>query len=170
MIKRALNWARNILLFRIIYPWVKHGRNVHVQFSSVFFSPRKHIVMGDNVGIGQFCVFNTDIDIGSNVLIAAHVGIIARDAHETHHIGIPMFDAPRGDRLHVKVDDDVWIGFGAIILSGVTIGRGAIVAAGAVVTRDVLPYAVVGGNPASVLRMRFNQSQIECHEATLYGA
>lgn len=54
------------------------------------------------------------------------------------------------------MEDDVWIATNALILSGVTIGRGAIVAAGAVVVKDVPPYAIVGGNPAKILKYRFS--------------
>lgn len=61
---------------------------------------------------------------------------------------------------NIIVDDDVWIGFNAIILSGVHIGQGAIVAAGAVVTKDVPPYAIVGGVPAKVIRYRFDEDMI----------
>jgi virginiamycin A acetyltransferase len=53
------------------------------------------------------------------------------------------------------VENDVWIGHDAVIMPGVRIGAGAIVAASSVVTRDVPPYAVVGGNPASIIRMRY---------------
>ncbi|MBW9054846.1 CatB-related O-acetyltransferase [Rhizobium mesosinicum] len=53
------------------------------------------------------------------------------------------------------VEHDVWIGHDAVIMPGVRIGAGAIVAASSVVTRDVPPYAVVGGNPASIIRMRY---------------
>lgn len=60
--------------------------------------------------------------------------------------------ARRGDTV---VGDDVWLGFEARVLPGVTIGHGAIVGACAVVSRDVPPYAVVAGNPAQVVRMRF---------------
>ena len=54
----------------------------------------------------------------------------------------------------VTVEDEAWIGYGAIILSGVTIGKSSIVAAGSVVTHDIPPYAIAGGNPAKVIRYR----------------
>ncbi len=56
----------------------------------------------------------------------------------------------------VEIGHDVWIGSGALIMSGVTIGNGAVIAAAAVVTRDVAPYAVVGGNPAREVSLRFS--------------
>lgn len=56
----------------------------------------------------------------------------------------------------IIIGDDVWIGQNAVILSGVTIGQGAVVAAGAVVSKDVPPYAIVGGVPAKVLKFRFS--------------
>ena len=58
----------------------------------------------------------------------------------------------------IVVGDDVWIGENAIVCSGVAIGQGAIVAAGAIVTKDVEPYAIVGGNPAKVIKYRFDES------------
>jgi tetrahydrodipicolinate N-succinyltransferase len=61
----------------------------------------------------------------------------------------------------IVVDDDVWIGYRAMILSGVHIGQGAVVAAGAVVTKDVPPYAIVGGVPAKVIKYRFSPEVIE---------
>ncbi len=56
----------------------------------------------------------------------------------------------------VKIGNDVWIGYGATILSGVTIGDGAVIGAKAVVAKDVQPYSIVVGNPAAILRKRFN--------------
>jgi virginiamycin A acetyltransferase len=75
--------------------------------------------------------------------------------------------APHADALSkgdIAVGHDVWIGVGAMILSGVKIGNGAIVAAGAVVTKDVPPYSIVGGVPAKVIRMRLSDSQIAALE------
>lgn len=71
---------------------------------------------------------------------------------------IEGFPSSRGD---VNIGHDVWIGLGATILSGVTIGDGAAVGAKAVVAADVPPYAVVAGNPAGVVRMRFDEATVE---------
>lgn len=69
-----------------------------------------------------------------------------------------QWPVPTGDTI---VGSDVWACENCIILPGVTVGHGAIVAAGAVVTRDVPPYAIVGGNPAKIIRYRFDEAQRE---------
>ena len=61
----------------------------------------------------------------------------------------------------IVVDDDVWFGYGSTILSGVHIGQGAVIAAGAIVTKDVPPYAIVGGSPAKIIKYRFEQEIIQ---------
>jgi virginiamycin A acetyltransferase len=71
---------------------------------------------------------------------------------------IVMSAPSRGDTV---VGHDVWLGYSALVLPGVTIGHGAVVAAASVVTRDVPPYAVVAGNPARVVRSRFSEHDVE---------
>lgn len=169
MVRRFFNELRNILLFRVIYPWVRYGRNVHVQTTTRFFSPHRITVLGDDVGIGHNCIIHTDLIIGNCVMLASHVGLIGRDDHTTNQVGLTMFHSPRGDKYRIVIEDDVWIGFGAIVLSGVTIGRGSIVAAGSLVANDVKPYSIVAGVPAIIIKMRFTEEEIARHEKVLYG-
>ena len=64
-------------------------------------------------------------------------------------------------KYFVEIGNDVWIGYNVLLISGVHIGDGAVIAAGAVVTKDVPPYAIVGGIPARIIRYRFNQEEID---------
>jgi len=100
--------------------------------------------LGDNVSIGEFTHIRASggVTIGSRVLIASHAVITSRGhPKELPRYGV-IVDAP------VRIDDDVWIGAGAIILPGAHIHRGAIVAAGAVVTGNVDEMSIFGGVPA----------------------
>ena len=166
-IKSLLNRVRNLLLFGLRYRWIRHGRNVHCQWSTTFWSPHRHIVLGDNVGIQLHCMFLCDVEIGSNVLIASFSAFVNSDDHVYDIVGKTMLDSGRGDKHKIVVEDDVWIGHGAIVLSPARIGRGAIVAAGSVVSKDVPRYAIVGGVPARVIKMRFTPEQIVEHERIL---
>ena len=75
-----------------------------------------------------------------------------------------MWHGERGDNGVTIIEDDVWIGTGSIIMSGITIGRGSIVAAGAVVTKSIPPCEIWGGNPAKKIKNRFNNTEdIEKH-------
>ncbi|MFL6024493.1 MAG: CatB-related O-acetyltransferase [Marmoricola sp.] len=81
-------------------------------------------------------------------LLHAHEAEDGSWVHAENHVA---------DRGPVVIGSDVWVGFEAVIMSGVTIGHGAAVAARAMVTKDVEPYAVVGGNPARLIRYRFDE-------------
>ena len=106
-------------------------------------------------------------------MFGPHVLVVTGD-HRTDVIGRYLDSVtdeeklPENDKDVVIVGDN-WIGAHVIILKGVTVGRGAIVAAGAVVTRDVPPYAIVGGCPAKVIKYRFTEKEIAVHENKLYG-
>lgn len=129
----------------------------------------------DNVTVGKMSygalniqsLFEQDgekLIIGNYVSIAPGAQFLLGVNHQTETLStFPLFSRlvkPSNRDALVKgplvIEDEVWIGTNAIILSGITIGKGAIVAAGAVVTKDVPPYAVVGGNPAKVIKYRFS--------------
>jgi acetyltransferase-like isoleucine patch superfamily enzyme len=82
-----------------------------------------------------------------------------RDSYYEHGV-------PATTMKHTTIGHNVWIGHGAIVNAGVSIGNGAIIASGSVVTKDVQPYAIVGGNPAKFIRFRIKEEDIEELEKT----
>lgn len=113
--------------------------------------------------------FNRDskLEIGHFCSIAPGVTFILSADHPTDKVSTFPFKVKiMGEALEgtskgdIIVGDDVWIGYGATIMSGVKIGQGAVIAAGAVVTKDVPPYAIVGGVPAKIIKYRFSEEQI----------
>lgn len=112
--------------------------------------------LGDNVIIDRNCQFyaHSGIQIGNNVMIASFVSLISDD-HKYKDLNIPMIEqGVINARNPIIIEDDVWIGTKATILKEVHIGKGAIIGANAVVTKDVPSYAIVGGNPAKVIKYR----------------
>lgn len=124
----------------------------------------------------SFCGYDCDIahaDIGSFTSIANDV-VIGGGRHPMDWVGMsPVFyegrdsvkakfsQHPRPPVERASIGHDVWIGRSAIVLPGVTIGDGAVVGAGAVVTKDVPPYAIVAGNPARLIRYRFDEATVK---------
>lgn len=131
---------------------------------SVISSPHG-LRVGHDVSVGRNCTLEVSGTIGSFVLISAQVGIVGRRDHAIEETGTPMrYSTWVGDRPCepadlVRIEDDVWIGYGACILSGLHIGTGAVVAAGSVVVHDVAPYAIVAGNPARTVGHRRASAQ-----------
>ena len=145
------------------------GNNTTFGRGTVFWAPNK-MTIGNNVYIGKYCTLQADMEIGNNIDIANNVGLIGKYDHDYSKVGVSIKDAPwigdasydfRGKDQKIVIEDDVWIGFGAIIFTGVKVHRGAIVAAGSIVTHDVPPYAIVGGVPANVIKYRFDKNIID---------
>lgn len=106
------------------------------------------------------------VTIGNFTMLAHDVMILGGD-HNYKVAGIPTVFAGRDVTKPTVIGDDVWIGAGSIIMSGVTIGDGAIIAAGSIVTKDVDPYCIYGGNPAKKIKDRFSDEEKQKHIAML---
>lgn len=133
------------------------------------------VEIGNNCNIGENCTFNSvcGIRIGNNVLISWNVIFYDHNAHSVdadlrREDVLSIYEREiTGDitewrekkknwdivgKAPIIVKDDVWIGFDAVIMKGVTIGEGAVIASCSVVTHDVPPYTVVAGNPARIVK------------------
>lgn len=113
------------------------------------------IYIGKNTAIGASSFINSrcGMHIGNNVLIGHETILMDYDGHPVFHKDKPVLDDTYGgDAKPIRIEDDVWIAFRAIILKGVTIGRGSIVAANSCVTSDVPPNTLVAGNPARIVK------------------
>lgn len=120
--------------------------------------------VGDRLVIGRFCALAQGVTFVMNGANHAMSGFSTYPFNIFGHGWEQGFDVAtweaenRGD---TAVGHDVWIGMEAMVMPGVTIGHGAIIAARSVVTHDVPPYAIVGGNPARTMRMRFDERTVE---------
>jgi len=131
------------------------GDNVSIEKGVVISTSEKgKIEIGDHVYLGEYSILtsNQEIEIGDHVLISPHNNIVDFN-HLYQDPDIPI-DQQGVIGKKITIQDDAWIGTGCKILMGVTVGKGAVVGAGSVVTKDVPPYHVVAGNPATVLKVR----------------
>jgi maltose O-acetyltransferase len=112
-----------------------YGQNTHI---------------GDRVFLNSLCyiIDNNEVHLGNHVMIGPGVQIYTA----AHHLQAELRNQGLEVAKPIMIEDNVWLGGGAIILPGVRIGRNAVVGAGAVVSRDVLVNTVVAGNPARVIR------------------
>lgn len=137
---RFAKWVRSILCQRL------------------FASAGQRINIGRKVYFGTgFRMQCTHLDIGDYVMIARDLNIIG-GGHEHASTALPMIFQGNLPETHLTIEDDVWIGARVTICPNVRhIGRGAIIAAGSVVTKPVPAYAIVGGNPARIIRYRTSE-------------
>lgn len=130
---------------------VSVGKATYGELNVIKFNNKSYLKIGSYCSIAQNVSFILDADhqLNSITTFPMKVKIAKKCRFEAESKG------------NIIVNDDVWIGYDSLILSGVTIGQGAIVAAGSVVTKNVPPYAIVGGNPAKVIKYRFNTDLID---------
>jgi acetyltransferase-like isoleucine patch superfamily enzyme len=131
------------------------GTNVQILYDNMFVD-EQNIEIGDNVyiGFGGYYVGSGGIKIGNGTIMAHKVEILTRNHNYNSK---DLKSVPYDKRYILKpviIEENCWIGSHVCILPGVTIGEGAVIGMGSVVTEDVPKYAIVGGNPAKVLKFR----------------
>lgn len=122
--------------------------------------------IGDRLIIGRFCAIASGVQFimnGANhetAPISTFPFGIFGNGWEKVHEGVDV-TAKYPNKGDLVIGNDVWLGYGATLMPGVKVGNGAIIASKAVVTKDVPDYAIVGGNPARFIRMRFDANTIQ---------
>lgn len=150
------------------------GANSAIRGHLMVFADAGKITLGKDCYVGDGSrIWSADsVTIGDRVQISHNVNIHDTNSHSTdptlryHHLinilanGRVITEDFGIQSQAIVINDDVWIGFNAIVLKGVTIGRGSIVAAGSVVTADVPEFVIVAGNPAKVVKslLKVNES------------
>lgn len=174
--RKIIIFIRDYYLCKIKWGKYSIGKNLHAGRGVVLWA-KNRIVIGDNFYIGRFSQIECDSEIGDNVILGNNVAFVGKYDHHYHQIGTPIRLASqirnldycwKGLKSKIIVEDDVWIGYGAVIISGIRIGKGSIIAAGSVVVKDVSPYCIVGGNPATFIKYRFTKKEQKKHESIVY--
>ena len=144
------------------------GENVSIEKNNQFFQ-KENIEIGNNVYIGFEGLFfgYGGIKIGEGSIIAHRVEIMTRNHnYDSEDLRAIPYDS-RYILKPVIIESNVWIGSNVKITPGVTVGEGAIIAMGSVITKNVPRFAVVGGNPAKVIKYRNEDRYIELKEKDL---
>lgn len=163
-ISGTLKKLRNEFLRKIIYRKYQIGPGFHSGIRVRIWAKQK-VVIGQNFYIGRDSFIESDVIIGDNVIWANRVALVGRYDHHYQQPGVPIRLASQirdkdynwlGLNDVTTIEDDVWVGYGTTIMSGVTIKTGSIIAAGSVVTKDVEAFSIYGGVPAKKIKDRFN--------------
>jgi chloramphenicol O-acetyltransferase type B len=164
MVIKILKKIRIYYLKNVKWNMYKIGKNFHSGRNVIMWA-KDGISIGDNCYIGRNSQIESNLKMGNYVLIANNVAFVGKYDHNYLEIGKTIIKSSqirdtdyewKGRNQYTIIEDDVWIGYGSIIMSGVTIKRGSIIAAGSVVTKDVEEYSIYGGNPAKRIADRFN--------------
>lgn len=159
--KKKFKKIRNLIKYYLKidkYGLLKNQYNLHIS-KNVEISPLNQINFGSNIYISKNCSITTSsnnqskISIGNHVMIGHNTMIIGGN-HNISRIDIPMMLQGEGKQGYIIIEDDVWIGAGVIILTGVRIGKGSVIGAGSVVTKDIPEYSIAVGNPTKVVKSR----------------
>ena len=154
--------------------FARFGSNSKLEYPCHIESP-KDVSVEENVNIrfGLKIINNIGekVTIRKNTTLAPNVTIVTNN--HVPVVGIPIFLLTTSHicdkSKNITIEEDCWVGTDVKLLSGCHLGRGAIVGAGAIVTKDIPPYAVVVGNPARIVAVRFTEDQIIEHEMQLYS-
>jgi len=138
----------------------KHGGSITVGKNCIIRRGAMLLTYGGNIALGDYCGVNIysilyghgGLVIGDYVQIAAHSVVIPAN-HGFSSLDIPIWKQPLSKK-GIQIENDVWVGANVTILDGVKIGRGAVIGAGSVVTKSIMSFAVVTGNPAEVIKIR----------------
>jgi maltose O-acetyltransferase len=140
------------LICRVLFKYSAHDINIE---KGAYFGDGSRLEIGEGSGIGRNSQLRGEISIGKYVMMGPDVLIITQN-HCFDRLDIPMSHQGVSKHKPVVIMDDVWIGARSIILPGVTIYSGSVIAAGSIVTKDVPQRAIVGGNPARIIRYRID--------------
>jgi len=168
-----LKRMRDLYLVKFKWGRYKIGKGFHAG-ARVSLWARDTLIIGSDFYIGRDSLIETDCIIGNHVMLGNKVALIGRYDHNFQQIGVPTRFASQVRDLDYKwrglndpiiVEDDVWIGYGSVIMGGVWIGAGSIIASGSIVTKDVEPYSIYAGSPAVKLKDRFDTAEeLEKHK------
>jgi len=176
MFKKMITKLRDYYLVNFKWNKYKFGKNFHAGRNVVLWA-KNSIEIGDNCYIGRNSQIESNTKIGDNVLIANNVAFVGKYDHNFTQIGTAIRLSSqirdqdynwKGLNEYTIVEDDVWIGYGSIIMSGIKIKAGTIIAAGSVVTKDTDEYCIYGGNPSKKIKNRFESFEdLEKHKISL---